>query len=241
MRPIVIQGAMEVELQYYLEHLSSVTQKNIGNHRFYHGFFQEYPIILAQTQIGMVNCAMSSTCACSQFDPLLLLNQGVAGAHAKDLHVSDIVIGGSAVTINSFEKPFVSSGVNYEQWKHTNFFTPDNALSSDPDLLAIFQKATYEKGQKVCGILGTGDVWNREWDFIHWLHHNLHTSCEDMESFATYQIAKEFEIPVIGLRIISNNERNEEEYQPEVALTLQQFILEQVPQLIAWGKERDTL
>lgn len=237
MKPIVIQGAMPVEVVYFVEKLSSVTLETRGNHKFYKGFYQEYPIIIAETQIGMVNSSISTTLACTHDTPSLIINQGIAGAHSPTLHVGDIVLGERAVAINSFEKPLLKSGVDYKNWSATTFYGDDTPRKADSEVLALFENATYEKGQKIQGVLGCGDVWNREWEFIHWLHTHLHTSCEDMESLACYQVAQSFQVPVMGLRIISNNELLEEAYVPEVATTLQGFLLSQLPDLIAWAKK----
>lgn len=237
MRPILIQGAMEVEVAVYLEQLTEVTEKTIGGHQFYYGFYMDYPVIVALTQIGMVNCAVSTTLVASQSCPCLIINQGVAGSHHLDLHVGDIVIGEYVKAINSFEKPLCPEGVQYEKWVAREFFTEKAARKADPDLVQLFDEAVYSGGKKISGVLGCGDVWNREWEFIHWLHTNLGTDTEDMESLSCYQVAADFEIPVVGLRIISNNERTKEEYVPEVGKDLQKFILEQFPKLITWAKE----
>lgn len=239
MRPIVIQGAMEKEIEYYFEVLSSITVQSIGNHRFYHGLYEDYPVIIALTEIGMVNCSISSALAASDFFPAMMINQGIAGSHRRDLHVSDIVVGETAVAINSFEKPLAKDGVHYQYWMATDFFSQKDRLKADEELVHLFDCAEYTNGQKIRGVLGSGDVWNREWEFITWLNATRGTSCEDMESMATYQVADEFAIPVIGVRIISNNELLEEAYDPEIAVTLQKFIVAQLPKLIAFAKERE--
>lgn len=239
MQPIVIQGAMDIELQYYLEVLSDTNVKTIGNHVFYHGLFQDYPIIIAKTDIGSINCSVSTTLAASDFFPLLIINQGIAGAHRNDLHVKDIVVGDSVVSINSFEKPLAKEGVSYHEWTPSKFFSSHAPLQAHHDLVALFDKSPYADGSKVVGKLGCGDVWNREWEFITWLNRTLGSACEDMESMASYKVAEEFGVPVIGLRIISNNELTEEEYDPEVAILLQKFIVDQLPKLIDWAKARE--
>lgn len=241
MRPIVIQGAMSVEIEEYVSHMKGVTMKTIGNHKFYHGLYQGYPVIVALTEIGMVNCGISTTLVASEEFPVLILNQGVAGSHSMDLHVGDIVIGEKSVSINSFEKPLCKEGVCYENWKAQDFFAQKDARFADLSLVDIFQKAEYTQGKKVLGVLGSGDVWNREWEYIDWLERTLGSSCEDMESLACYQVAEEFAVPVVGVRMISNNERTEEDYVPEVATRLQKFILEQLPSLIAWAVEKESI
>lgn len=239
MKPIVIQGAMEIEVQVYVDRLSSVTVETKGEHKFYHGFFKEYPVIISQTNIGMVNATIATTLAVTQYEPVMILNQGVAGAHDTDLHVGDMVIGESAVAINSFERPFAKSGVHYQDWIATDFYNKIQPMKSDVSLVDLYDSATFKHGKKIRGVLGSGDVWNKEWEHIDWLRDHLHSSCEDMETLAVYKVGEEFSVPVLGLRIISNNERTEEAYKPEVASYLQEFILDEMPTLITWAKERE--
>lgn len=237
MKPIVIQGAMAVELQHLRQALQVEKEETMGGYTFYHGNFQGYPVILSQTNIGMVHCAVATTLAITHYHPAFILNQGLAGAHSPKLKTGDIVLGHFAKAINSFEKPLEKEGVHYKKWLGTSFYADLMPLEGERSLVDLFDNAEYSKGQKILGILGSGDVWNREWEFITWLHENMGTHCEDMESQAMYKVAQEFAVPALGLRIISNNELLEEEYNPEIGKNLQEYILEQLPQCVALAKE----
>ncbi len=243
MRPILIQGAMRSEIEGYLEKLSPIREEIQGTYHFFHGNHKDYPVIVGFTGIGMVNCAVSTTLAISQFNPQMIVNQGLAGAHTETLHVGDIVLGKSAVAINSFEKPLVKKGIQYESWLETDFYTNKKQYFCDKEMLDLFEKAEYhceefKSAKKIQGVLGSGDVWNREWEFIAWLHEHLGSSCEDMETLAMYQVAERFAVPAMGVRMISNNELLEEAYREETAGILQEFVLDQLDGLVALAKKK---
>lgn len=56
------------------------------------------------------------------------------------------------------------------------------------------------------GILGSGNVFNKQIDRIDWINNIFKNYSEDMESIGTYLVCNRFNIPCIGIRIISNNE-----------------------------------
>ena len=68
-----------------------------------------------------------------------------------------------------------------------------------------------------------GDVWNKEADRIFYLNQMYGILCEDMESVSVYTIANLYNIPVIGIKAISNNEFLKEEYYKEVGIESQKF------------------
>lgn len=237
MKPILIQGAMEVELSFLKGSLNIQETTTLGGFPFHHGHFEDYPVILSLTKIGTAYAAAATTLAITQYDPVLILNQGLAGAHATKHHTKDIILGQEAVAINSFEKPMAKEGIHYEYWIETEYFTDKIPLMGDKGLLKIFDEANYIPGNKSKGVLGSGDVWNREWEFIHWLHAQFNSSCEDMESLACYRIARAFGVPILGMRIIANNELNQEVYEPKIADMIQRFLLENMGSVVDYARE----
>ena len=74
-------------------------------------------------------------------------------------------------------------------------------------------------------MLGSGDVFNREIDRINWISNTFDTLSEDMESIGTYETCRKFNIPCIGIRIISNNEILKEQLDENQAIVLQNLIV----------------
>ena len=82
------------------------------------------------------------------------------------------------------------------------------------------------------GILGSGDVFNREIDRIDWINNIFKNYSEDMESIGTYSVCNKFNIPCIGIRIISNNEILLEKLDKTKAIELQEILISILNNLI---------
>ncbi len=82
------------------------------------------------------------------------------------------------------------------------------------------------------GTIGSGDAWNCEVDKILWLHEKYGTLCEEMEGIAVYVVANNFNIPVLGIRVISDNEILGEPYERELGRKSQEFTYEVIMKII---------
>ena len=49
--------------------------------------------------------------------------------------------------------------------------------------------------------------------------------CEEMEGIAIYTVANQYKIPVIDIRVISDNEILKEEYDRHVSIRAQEFTM----------------
>lgn len=76
------------------------------------------------------------------------------------------------------------------------------------------------------GTLGSGDAFNREIDRINWISSTFDSLCEDMESIGVYLACQQFNVPCIGIRIISNNEIIGEELDEDQAIYLQKLLID---------------
>jgi adenosylhomocysteine nucleosidase len=78
------------------------------------------------------------------------------------------------------------------------------------------------------GVIASGDTWNSELDRIKDLHDRFGTTAEEMEAAAAAQIAGGFQIPFLGIRVVSNNITNGEGYDPKVGEACQDYVYEVV-------------
>jgi nucleoside phosphorylase len=124
MKPILIQGAHLPELQKLLDSFpGGCIEEVVQGFKFYVGNMRiqgrEYPVVLSLTGIGMALAAASVLAAKHHYDPLVIINQGIAGGHTRDVHVGDIVIGEFCINMNTFKTPFApsGSGSNSLTWK----------------------------------------------------------------------------------------------------------------------------
>lgn len=227
--PILIQGAMDVETRWLVSQLEACTEWVLGGFRFWSGQCRGLELVVSQTEIGTICAACATALGIETFAPQVVINQGVAGAHWEELQVGDIVVGESCIHIHDLQTPARSRGegcapFEWEYHDHAEGETP-RYYPSASQWRDRFARAPYKGGQKRVGVLGSGDVFNREHDRILWLREWAGQLCEDMESIAAYQVCHRFQVPCVGVRIISNNELTGQTYQREVGLVLQKFIL----------------
>ena len=90
--------------------------------------------------------------------------------------------------------------------------------------LALSLSKQYKRGNVVKGTIGSGNFWNNELDRIAWLHKNMGTSVEEMETASAAQIAHAYHVPFLGIRVLSNNITNHGEYDPTTAKDCQAFV-----------------
>lgn len=243
-KPILIQGAMDTELCLLKSLLPTVKEETLGGFLFTHCQVHDYPVILSKTEIGMVHASSATTLALEHYRPAVVLNQGLAGAHRPELICGDLILGQSCCSIHSVQSP-LQEETQPQTWKHWDFFLPPKdqnlapSLSGDASLCALFAEAEYRAGKKLLGTLGSGDVWNRETQRIQHLASLRNSFCEDMESFAVYQICERQQVPVLGLRVISNNELSKLPYDEGVGEALQQFVYDSLPALVDWAKSQE--
>lgn len=238
-KPIVLQGAMDVETEFMMEALEDSEEFTLGGYDFARGTLEGYPVIVSKTQVGMVNAATSTTLAIEELDPLVIINQGTMGGHDKELHRGDIVLGNETANINSFKSEWKDIGEGMDpanwEWRTSEInlsgdsFEDVSVLNIDSDYLAIAEsvKDTYTKGEVVKGLIGSGDVWNKELDRINLIQEEFNTSGEEMETFAVAQVCKQLgDVPLLSVRILSNAELHKEDFEPETAVDCQEYVLD---------------
>ncbi|MFK3959033.1 5'-methylthioadenosine/S-adenosylhomocysteine nucleosidase [Guptibacillus hwajinpoensis] len=252
-RPIIVQGPMPIEAEEFAQKLENVTEENSGSFVFYKGTVDDYPVIVTKTGKGMENTAAATALAIEKYNPIAIINQGTSGGHDPELDVFDIVLGqrttntGSLKTTNLAE----NEGIEPTEWKPMDLMASEGSAGEDPDaeniryfdgdkdLLAAANtvKDEYTKGKVVEGTIGSADVWNNEIDRIKWFHENYGTSVEEMEGAAGAQIAQAFDVPFLGIRILSNNKVNGGEYNPNTAEANQEYVYKVVQQYIKDQKD----
>lgn len=221
---ILIQGAMEGEIDYFLNYFNPQNHQIIAGYNFYIANYKNNTIIISLTGIGIINATMSTTIAIEKFSPDIVINQGCAGAHIWNLNIGDIVIGEKSVYINDF----VSTPKNEGEGSNCFEWTPNKKrsylISSTDKYIAIAKKLIC-KNNVTIGILGSGDVFSREVDRIKYLNSIFGHVCEDMESVAVLKVCDNYNVDRIAFRIISNNELLSTAFNEAVCQDLQQFVI----------------
>ncbi|KEK27385.1 5'-methylthioadenosine/S-adenosylhomocysteine nucleosidase [Shewanella xiamenensis] len=247
--PILVQGAMDIEVETLIAALGKVTINTFGSWTFWEGELSGHPVVVSRTEIGLANAAAATTLAIAHYRPKLIINQGTAGGHNPKLYRGDIVIGETSFNMGSYLTKLTPKGhgIHPTQWQNFDMtmylrengeVVKHNHFKADPALVkvALSQAHHYTKGNVVKGIIGTGDEWNRELDRINWLHHTFGTAVEEMETSAAALVAEAYKLPFVSIRILSNTDQHNQDFDPQTAVDCQQFVLNIIQQLIGTTK-----
>ncbi|MGL4737415.1 MAG: 5'-methylthioadenosine/S-adenosylhomocysteine nucleosidase, partial [Cellulosilyticaceae bacterium] len=248
-QPIIVQGAMPIEAEKMAAQLKDVQIEKTGNFIYYKGTLDDYPVIITKTSKGMENTAAATAIAIERYKPIAIINQGTAGGHDPALNVGDIVLGAKSVSLGNIKTGdrLKGEGIRPTEWKPMDVMASEGSAGEDKnaekiryyegnkELLAIANsvKDTYTKGKVVEGIIGSANVWNNEVDRIKWFHDNFGTSVEEMETASAAQICAAYEVPFLGIRVLSNNKTNNGKYNATTAEYCQDYVLEVVKAYIA--------
>ena len=238
MKPIVIQGAEISETDYLESVLENKEKIQIGEFIFYKGKFGNQDIIISRTMVGEINSSAATAIAIMKFEPEFIINQGTAGGQDVNIHKGEFVVGERFVQLNSYYSNYLEKGKGYsiDNWIIKDYGEKEeipNYKLASPKLLKMAKEILPNISDNCVyfGVIGSGDIWNREIDRILYLNKTFNTLCEEMEIAGVYKTANKLNVPVLGIRIISNNELLGEEYEPEIATKCQKVIYEFVKKI----------
>lgn len=231
--PILLQGAMELEITTLLAALTEVEEKLVGSFQFWQGNLGRYPVVLSQTGIGTAAAAAATALGCERFQPALVLNQGTAGGYTENLHPYDLVIGETWYNANAwfrarYGKQYFLDLAALEGESQESEFTGDKPFlhHSNQDLVAWLDRESlhYTRGRSVLGCVASGDQWNDDPRVIAALQQQTGALCEEMETAAAGEVAARLGVPFGAVRVISNNNRLGEPFDPGTAVALQEWV-----------------
>lgn len=239
-RPIVVQGAMQIEVEKLAGRLDNVTLDQVGGWNFWRGTVDGYPVIVSKTLKGIANAAAATVLAVERYRPIAIVNQGTAGGHDPSLHLYDIVIGTSSVSLGAFRSPFRGRGAgsNTLDWVPLNLTASDGSAGNDPKARTVARftgdepliaaargaKPKYTRGRVVEGVIGSADVWNDELDRIARFRSEYGTVVEEMETASAAQVAGLLNTPFLGIRVVSDNITNGGAYDPKTSEACEDYV-----------------
>ena len=243
--PILIQGAMDVEVDTMVAALQEKQALTIGAWTFWQGTLAGYPVVISRTEVGLANAAAATTLAIERFKPRLIINQGTSGGHDPALHRGDIVIATRSFNMGAYRSDFTPADQGIDPRKWHNFevtmrlrdngrLVEHSSFAGDPELVgrALGMADRYQHGRVVAGIIGTADEWNRQVARINWLHQTYNTAAEEMETASAALVAEAYKVPFVGIRVLSNTDLHGEEFDPQTAIHCQQFVIDYTKALI---------
>ena len=238
MKPILIQGAEDSEIDFFIQRLENIEKIIIGNFEFYKGSLDKISVVISKTKVGEINSSAATAIGILNFSPKCIINQGTAGGHGKNIHKGDFAVCEKYIQLNSYYSEYLEEGKGYsiDNWIIKDYGRDEelkNYQYADKKLVKEVKEIlpNISNSEVHFGVVGSGDIWNRECDRILYLNNKYNTICEEMEIAGVYKIANNFNIPVIGIRIISNNEVLQEKYNPEIAIECQKVIYELIKKI----------
>ena len=235
---IVVQGAVDTELQPLLAALEGREQLQIAAWTFWRGRIAGKTVVVSRTEVGPVNASTATTLAVVNFRPRLIINQGTAGAAIADLKLFDIVVGEATVDYGAFRSAHADAGagVDLSRWApmpHRLRLDGGERVAfdrfpGDPAAVEAALRIPNPRGRVVKGVIGTAFEFNREVDRLVWMNTTYGVVSEDMESAYAAGTAAGFRIPFVAIRVISDSEFHGTEFQPVAGEYCAAFVLDLV-------------
>ena len=229
-KPIVIEGAMECEVRELIAALEAKEERDYYGFPLVSGTVDGWPVIVVRTRIGMINASMLTALLIRDFAPLCVISQGTAGGHYLTAEVGSILVAEELVNMNGFlmslEDCRALTELSGGEWRD------GERCRSDRRLVAIAEATPYPYGRLICGSLGSADFWMHGSDNIVQLRRRYPAVCEDMESFAVAAVCEKLGVPSLTLRAVSNNELTGEDFDPQVGVHCQEYVIAVVRNVI---------
>jgi len=213
---LLVQGAMDSELEPLLEALHGKKEIHIAAWTFWTGKIGQKSVVVSRTEVGPINAAAATALAIERFAPRAIVSQGTAGANNPDLKVYDIVVSEKVTDYSGFRSPHADVGQGSDPARWTPLYhglrldnqsvTRFRTFPADPALAASALAAKYTKGKLVKGNIGSALEYNREMDRLVWLRKTYGIDSEDMESASAAGVAVAMKTPFVAVRIISDSE-----------------------------------
>jgi len=231
--PVLVQGALEMEVSTLVKSLADPEEIVIDGWTFWRGRVADRDVVVSRTGTGSINAAAATLLAIREFLPACIINQGTAGGYAPDLDLWDIVLGERVVNAASVVVEYRDrgEGLDVTEWSiseefHRTVFQSDGALLG----VALSKGQDYDKGRVVKGTLFSCDRWSKEQDYLdHW-HRTEGAMAEEMESAASAGIAAHYNVTFLAVRVISSNQTAgvawDMQKAGEIAVAGQLFVLE---------------
>lgn len=213
---VMVQGALDVELQPLLSALEGRKIVQLNAWTFWTGRIGSKTVVVSRTEVGPLNAAAVTAIGIRYFQPRILINQGTAGGHNRILKLWDIVVGERTIDFSGVRQTHgdEGSGVRLERWQPMyNRLRIDGrsqvvfeSFPGDESLVKAALRIPYTRGKVIAGNIGSAFHYSRELDFIDWVRRTYKTDSEDMESAFAAGVATAMHVPFVAVRIISNTE-----------------------------------
>ena len=238
---VLVQGAIDSELQPLLAALEGRRETQISAWTFWEGRIGAKRVVVSRTEVGPINAVAATVLGIERYKPMLIVNQGTAGAHNPALRLWDIVIGERTVdySAHTSEHADAGSGVHPDRWKPDphrlrldgRLAIPFRTFSGDARAIETATAMKNPRGRVVRGTIGSAYQYNRELDMIAAIRATYGTDSEDMESAFAHGAAVGLRTAFLAVRMISDSEYNHPTFERAAGQYCGEFVVELVRSL----------
>jgi adenosylhomocysteine nucleosidase len=239
--PVLLQGALDNELEPLISALEGRSEKQIASWTFWEGRIGAKRAIVSRTEMGPINAVAATVLGIEHFKPSLVINQGTAGAHNPALHLWDIVIGERTVDYSAYSSAHADAGrgVDPSRWKADPHrlrldgkeVTAFDNFRGDARTIEVAARVRNPRGRVVRGTIGSAAQWNRELDMIASDRARYGTDSEDMESAFADGAAVGLRTRFLAIRMISDSEYSHPNFERVAGRYCAEFVVEVVRRL----------
>ena len=195
---IGIIGAMALETDAIIVELKNPKTETVSGVRFATGEWCGKEVVVATSGVGKVFAALTAEAMILRYHPDCIVNTGVAGALAPELHLLNVVIGEDVVQHDMDTTPVgdprgLLSGINKIE------------LPADELLKSKFEKAAAELGiPALRGRVASGDQFIADEEKRTFIRDTFSAACCEMEGGSIGQVCYVNGVPFAVLRAISD-------------------------------------
>ncbi|MCH9742936.1 MAG: 5'-methylthioadenosine/adenosylhomocysteine nucleosidase [Proteobacteria bacterium] len=195
---IGIIGAMAEEVAAFAQEMQDKKTHEIAGIAFHVGHIHGVKVVLAQSGIGKVNAAMTTTLMCQQFAPKAIINTGSAGGFNSKQQVGDIIV---SIDVVHHDVDVTAFGYTVGQvpGMPSTFAAAQTLIDIAHQALAELALPAH-KGQ-----VASGDKFMTHQDHIDIVRQQFpNLDAVEMEGAAIAQVCHRFETPFVIVRALSD-------------------------------------
>lgn len=196
---IAIIGALDEEVKLIANSLEHVDHRAQASLDVAHGTLttnagQQVEVAATVGGMGLVNAAATTQYLIDTYHPQAVIFSGIAGNLNRDLHINDVVLGG---TLRYLDTDMRLVG----QWKPNT-----EEFHSDAHLLDIASAALDAAGIKhVIGTIASGNYFVDSPEKVKEVRELTGADAVEMEGAAVAHVAARNDVPVLVIRALSDN------------------------------------
>lgn len=197
---IGIIGAMDIEVEGFVEKMTDVTREKTAIFEFVKGKISSKDVVAVVCGIGKVSAAICTQIMIDKYNPEIIINSGVAGGLHNELGISDIAIATDVVQ-HDVDTTIFGDPMGYiTNLNMTNIPADKNVYSKLYDIASKLEDTNV-----ICGTIATGDQFINTPYQKNIIRDNFEAIATEMEGGSVGHVCYTNNVPFGIIRAISDN------------------------------------